>query len=116
MPKDTKLFDEVAKMLEDLDISAYPRLLLTCMVYWKIKHPMDKTDEIARKVTKKLLPDLLKKEKKGSFIIISTRKEFELLEISLHQCENLPNGDGLHHGNIVANTVKYYAAMLVQKN
>ena len=112
MPKDERLYEKVAMLIKDLDVNSYSKILLSSMVYRKIRHPKEHIKEIIDKVTKTTVPEIFKERKGKPFLAISVKKELESLECELHACSNLP--DDLERGNIVSNTVKYYAAQFMQ--
>ncbi len=114
MPKNKKLYEAVAMMCADLKLAYYPKLLLVNMVYRKIKHPEEKTDEIMAKVINTTVPELYKKHKGKPFMQVSVTKEIDMLERELHECENLP--EDLLNGKVIANTVKYYAKEFIDEN
>ena len=114
MPKNKKLYEIVEMTCADLKLPDYPKLLLINMVYRKIKHPEEKTDEIMAKVIKTTVPELYKKQKKKAYMQVSANKELGMLERELHECENLP--EELLNGKVIANTVKYYAKKIIDEN
>ena len=114
MPKDRELYENVSMMCADLELPYYPKLLLVNMVYRKIKHPEEKTDEIMAKVINTTVPELYKKHKGKPFMQVSVNKEIDMLERELHECENLP--EDLLNGKVIANTVKYYAKKFIDEN
>lgn len=113
MPKDKKLYEEISMMCDDLELAYYPKLLLVNMVYRKIKHPEEKMDEIMEKVIRTSIPEIYEKHRRKQYMQISSQKELNMLERELHECSNLP--EKLFNGKIIANTVKYYAKKITNK-
>ena len=63
----------------------------------------------------KYLKIIIKGKYKGkAFMQVSVNKELDMLERELHECENLP--EELLNGEVIANTVKYYAKKFIDKN
>ena len=115
MPEDRVLYERVKTMVcSQLAIASYLQILLSSMIYRKLQHPSEKTDEIVKYVTEKMVPELYKKYKGRNCMKVSVKKEFESLEEALHDDENLP--EDLKYGQIVSNTVKYYASKIVSQN
>ncbi len=113
MLKDKQLYEEIAKMVIELELTYYPSLLLTNMIYRKVRHPMERTDEIMKKVTEKVVPEEYKKHRGKPLMRISVTKELQNLEEVLHECKKLP--EGLENGYIIANTVKYFAKKIMER-
>ncbi len=111
--KDKQLFDKVALMCGELDMPFYQRLLLTNMVYRKIRHPDERVDKIIDLVTQKTVPEQYKRYRSQTRMKISVKKEIETLEEYLHECKNIPDPD-LLRGQVVSNTVKYFVKKVME--
>lgn len=111
--KDKRLFDKVASMCGELDMPFYQRLLLTNMVYRKVRHPEEKVDKIIELVTEKTVPEQYLRYRKEKRMHLSVEREIESLEQYLHECENIPNEE-LLNGHVVSNTVKYYVKKVME--
>lgn len=116
--KDVKAMElKVTEMVKELHISHYHRFLITQMVCRKLQNPLQKVDKIMQEVTTKSTIEKFRLSfgKTKEFVKISASKEFDRLEQELHDCDNLPNAEELQRGFIVANTVKYYAKMIMDE-
>lgn len=110
---DNKLYGKILAMVEELQIKTYHKTLLATMIYRKVKHPLERTDEILQKVTEKVIPMMYESKRGKTWMRVSTARELEALEEALHECKNLPNED-LTRGYIVSNVVKYYAKKMME--
>lgn len=110
--KDKRLFDKVASMCGELEMPFYQRLLLTNMVYRKIRHPEEKVDKIIELVTEKTVPEQYQKYRKETRMHVSVKREIEALEQYLHECDNIP--EELLSGQVISNTVKYYVKKVME--
>ena len=110
MPADKKLYEQVAMLCSDLELPYYPKLLLVNMVYRKVRHPEEKMDVIMERVTKTTVPAFFEKHRKNTFMQVSVEREMNLLERELHECANIP--EELLCGEVIKNTVNYYATQL----
>ncbi len=110
---DNKLYNRIITMVGELKLKSYHQTLLATMVYRKVKHPLERTDEILQKVTQKVIPTIYEANRGKTWMRVSTARELESLEEALHECKNLPNED-LTRGYIVSNMVKYYAKKLME--
>ena len=115
--KNNAIEKRVTEMVSVLHISHYHRFLITEMVCRKLQNPLEKVDKILQEVTTKstLEKFRLSRGKTKEFVKVSYSKELDRLEEALHECDNLPNADELQRGFIVANTVKYYAKMVMDE-
>ena len=115
MPEDRVLYERVKTMVcSQLAIASYLQILLSSMIYRKLQHPSEKTDEIVKFVTERMVPELYKRDKGKYCLKISVKKEIEALEEALHNETTLP--DDLKNGKIVSNTVKYYTSKIKSQN
>ena len=108
-----KLYNEILEMIKECNLKPYHRTLLATMIYRKVRHPLEKTDEILRKVTEKVIPYLYEEQKGKTWLRLSADKEMQNLEEALHDC-TLPE-DSLYQGYIIANVVKYYAKRMMDQ-
>lgn len=102
-----QIHEELMGMCDKLDMPIYQRILLTEMVYRKVKCPQEKIDELIDQASKNTVPKQYKRLRKKKYCMqVSVDKERQRLEEELHKCENLP--EELFNGDIVENVVRYY--------
>lgn len=109
--RDEQLYKKIKLLVEELELSYYHRLLLSHMIYRKIKNPLEKTDEIMKKVTEKIVPEEYKKHEGRARMQLSVEKELTFLEEALHECGKLP--ENVERGMIVSGTIKYVIARVM---
>ncbi len=105
--EEKKLYEKVALEVSKYELAYYQHLLLTEMVFRKLTHPLERTDEIVKKVNNEEVPQKYKKYKGQYPMTVSVQKELNNLESALDESPNLP--DEAKNGWIVSNAVKHIA-------